>query len=94
MAKNLLHCETGFGVYRSTQLGHIPFFLLLYLLVGPSIVHCQPKHIDNFRRYGKVVPGKQNKAKHRGEYTNPKIKAQEKNCIKLLGIRFPGILKH
>jgi hypothetical protein len=35
--KNLLHCETGFGVYRSTQLGHIPFFLLLYLLVGPSI---------------------------------------------------------
>jgi hypothetical protein len=38
MAKNLLHCETGFGVYRSTQLGHIPFFLLLYLLVGPSIV--------------------------------------------------------
>jgi hypothetical protein len=37
MAKNLLHCETGFGVYRSTQLGHIPFFLLLYLLVGPSI---------------------------------------------------------
>jgi hypothetical protein len=33
MAKNLLHCETGFGVYRSTQLGHIPFFLLLYLLV-------------------------------------------------------------
>jgi hypothetical protein len=38
MAKNLLHCETGFGVYRSTQLGHIPFILLLYLLVGPSIV--------------------------------------------------------
>jgi hypothetical protein len=38
MAKNLLYCETGFGVYRSTQLGHIPFFLLLYLLVGPSIV--------------------------------------------------------
>jgi hypothetical protein len=38
MAKNLLHCETGFGVYRSTQLGHIPFFLLLYLLVGPSIM--------------------------------------------------------
>jgi hypothetical protein len=38
MAKNLLHCETGFGVYRSTQLGHIPFFLLLYLLVGPSII--------------------------------------------------------
>jgi hypothetical protein len=38
MAKNLLHCETGFGVYRSTQLGHIPLFLLLYLLVGPSIV--------------------------------------------------------
>jgi hypothetical protein len=37
MAKNLLHCETGFGVYRSTQLGHIPFFLLLYLLVCPSI---------------------------------------------------------
>jgi hypothetical protein len=37
MAKNLLHCETGFGVYRSTQLGHI-LFLLLYLLVGPSIV--------------------------------------------------------
>jgi hypothetical protein len=37
MAKNLLHCETGFGVYRSTQLGHIPLFLLLYLLVGPSI---------------------------------------------------------
>jgi hypothetical protein len=35
MAKNLP--ETGFGVYRSTQLGHIPFFLLLYLLVGPSI---------------------------------------------------------
>jgi hypothetical protein len=35
--KNLLHCETGFGVYRSTQLDHIPFFLLLYLLVGPSI---------------------------------------------------------
>jgi hypothetical protein len=27
--KNLLHCETGFGVYRSTQLGHILFFLLL-----------------------------------------------------------------
>jgi hypothetical protein len=39
MAKNLLHCETDFGVYRSTQLGHIPFFLLLYLLVGPSIVY-------------------------------------------------------
>jgi hypothetical protein len=38
MAKNLLHCETGFGVYRSTQLGHIRFFLLLYLLVGPSIM--------------------------------------------------------
>jgi hypothetical protein len=40
MAKNLLHCETGFGVYRSTQLGHIPLFLLLYLLVGPSIDSC------------------------------------------------------
>jgi hypothetical protein len=26
MAKNLLHCETDFDVYRSTQLGHIPFF--------------------------------------------------------------------
>jgi hypothetical protein len=25
-------------LYRSTQLGHIPFFLLLYLLVGPSVV--------------------------------------------------------
>jgi hypothetical protein len=37
MAKNLLHCGIGFGVYRSTQLGHIPLFLLLYLLVGPSI---------------------------------------------------------
>jgi hypothetical protein len=27
MAKNMLHCETGFGVYRSAQLGHIPFFI-------------------------------------------------------------------
>jgi hypothetical protein len=36
MANNLHHCETGFGVYRSTQLGHFPLFLLLYLLVGPS----------------------------------------------------------
>jgi hypothetical protein len=35
----LLHCEPGFGVYRSTQVGHIPLFLLLYLLVGPSIEH-------------------------------------------------------
>jgi hypothetical protein len=34
MVKNLLHCETGFGVYRSTQLGHIPFFLLLHISVG------------------------------------------------------------
>jgi hypothetical protein len=38
MAKNLLHCETGFGVYRSAQLGHIPFFLLLYPFVGRTLV--------------------------------------------------------
>jgi hypothetical protein len=50
MAKNLLHCETGFGVYRSTQLGHIPFFLLLYLLVGPSIV-VQSQAINFGRQY-------------------------------------------
>jgi hypothetical protein len=49
MAKNLLHCETGFGVYRSTQLGHIPLFLLLYLLVGPSIenIKCIPLIIND-----------------------------------------------
>jgi hypothetical protein len=34
MAKNLLHCETGFGVYRSTQLGHIPFFFFNTISVG------------------------------------------------------------
>jgi hypothetical protein len=27
--KNLLHYETGFGVHRSTQLGHIPFFITI-----------------------------------------------------------------
>jgi hypothetical protein len=47
MVKNLLHCETGFGVYRSTQLSHIPFFLLLYLLVGPSIACFQTSNIVN-----------------------------------------------
>jgi hypothetical protein len=31
MAKNLPHCETGFGVYRSAQLTPHPFFLLLHL---------------------------------------------------------------
>jgi hypothetical protein len=29
MVKNLLHCETGFGVYHSAQLGHIPFSLTM-----------------------------------------------------------------
>jgi hypothetical protein len=28
MVKNLSHCETGFGVYRSAQ-RHIPFFITL-----------------------------------------------------------------
>jgi hypothetical protein len=27
MAKNLPHCETGFGVYRSAQLTLHPFFI-------------------------------------------------------------------
>jgi hypothetical protein len=36
MAKNLLHCETGFGVYRSTQLGHIPFFLITISVGWPK----------------------------------------------------------
>jgi hypothetical protein len=48
MAKNLFHCETGFGVYRSTQLGHIPYFLLLYLLVGPSIDTGRPKTLVKY----------------------------------------------
>jgi hypothetical protein len=36
MAKNLLHCETGFGVYRSTQLGHIPFFFITISVGWPK----------------------------------------------------------
>jgi hypothetical protein len=36
MAENLLHCETGFGVYRSTQLGHIPFFLITISVGWPK----------------------------------------------------------
>jgi hypothetical protein len=39
MAKNLLHCETGFGVYRSTQLGHIPFFLITISVGWPKYNH-------------------------------------------------------
>jgi hypothetical protein len=31
MAKNLPHCETGFGVYSSAQLTPHLFFLLLHL---------------------------------------------------------------
>jgi hypothetical protein len=31
MAKNLPHCETSFGVYRSAQLTPHPFFLLHHL---------------------------------------------------------------
>jgi hypothetical protein len=31
MARNLPHCETGFGVYRSAQPTPHPFFLLLHL---------------------------------------------------------------
>jgi hypothetical protein len=37
MAKNLPHCEIGFGVYRSAQLKPHPLFLLLYLFVVPTI---------------------------------------------------------
>jgi hypothetical protein len=37
MAKNMLHYETGFGVYRSAQLTPHSFFLLLYLFIGPTL---------------------------------------------------------
>jgi hypothetical protein len=36
MAKNLLDCETGFAVYRSTQLGHIPFFFITISVGWPK----------------------------------------------------------
>jgi hypothetical protein len=32
MAKNLLHCETGFGVYRSTQQASINWTLRISLI--------------------------------------------------------------
>jgi hypothetical protein len=38
MAKNLPHCETGFGVYRSAQLTPHPFFLLLHLFSDHTLV--------------------------------------------------------
>jgi hypothetical protein len=42
MAKNLLHCEIGFGIYRSAQLTPHPFFLLLHLFSDHTLVDRGP----------------------------------------------------
>jgi hypothetical protein len=36
MAEKMLHYETGFGVYRSTQPGHIPFFFITISVGWPK----------------------------------------------------------
>jgi hypothetical protein len=56
MAKNLLHCETGFVVYRFPQLG--PFFLSLYLFVGRTLEKVVPsarKILNTVDKIGTIV---------------------------------------